>query len=191
MKALTRRRPEIVMPIEFVVAVPSAEQAFDEPAPIIRDVAPEKVPEPPKKPTRKKRKIQVSRDRVSRGTGQKPQKLLLPEEIQRLLDMGAKPSDHTNIPSEDARCRARIRDKLYALWSQPSHAEVGDLVVEVSITLGPAGVVENVKLTKRSGNNLLDSSVQHAVGSVSRIEGLTPAFVRRHRSVSVSFQVAR
>jgi len=190
LKAFTRSRREIVMPIDFLVAVPLTEQAA-EPAPVIQEVAPRKSPVPAKEAPKEKRKIQVSRDLVSRTSGQMPVKTPSPEEIERLLREGAKPSDHTSIPSEDARCRARIRDKLYALWSQPSYAEVGELVTEVSLTLGPAGVVESIKLTSKSGNHVLDTSVQLAVESVSRIEGLTASFLQRHRTVTVSFQVVQ
>jgi TonB family protein len=114
---------------------------------------------------------------------------LTPEQIRDLLAKGAKPSDHTSIPSEDARCFEAIRQAFFRSWEQPSKAAVGDAVAELGFTLSGDGRVGARRLARSSGNALLDESVLAAARSVDRIYGLTPSFLSRHRDVTVSFKV--
>lgn len=189
--ALASRPPEAIMPIEFVVAVPpAAPKSAPAPAP---DPAPAPEPEPEPEPDTRpvaRREIKVSRKRVTRT----PRRAAAPttlsaEEIRRLLDDGATPSDHTNVPDADARSLESIRRRLYGVWEQPSAAEAGAAVAEGRLRFHPDGSVISAELSKPSGNEVLDASVRHALRSVSRIEGLSASFLKRHPVVTVSFRV--
>ncbi len=209
-------RPDKPKPIEiltdFTVAVPppaeDKEQAKEETA----------RPEPPKKddiavPEKKKpKRIEISKKKVTK-TADKPRTTvkpppvkstvktppankfttkspLTPEEMKKLLDMGAKPSDRTSIPdSENQRCAILIRDQIYAAWVRPDSEAVTGRAPVVSITLGPGGVVQNVTLKSSSGNSTLDASVLSAVRAVGKFKYLSESFISANRNVTVNFDL--
>jgi len=184
---LFRKKPETLVPIEFMVEVPP------EPLP---EVAPEPepvLPEPPRekpKPPKKDKKIERSNRKIKRNNDPKPpRKTLSPEEIKRLLAQGAKPADRTVIPDEDSRGFEMVRKALYRAWSQPSAAEAGDAIAEVSIRLGDGGRVLAAEMVKGSGNTAFDSSVKLALAAVKSIPRLPAGFVMRHNVVTVAFRV--
>jgi hypothetical protein len=152
------------------------------------------VPEPPEptpEPERPKpNPIEVSRQKVTRVPDNKPKTIPLTEEqIRKLLEQGAKPSDHTSIPDEDSRCLELIRQTLYGAWVQPSAEEAGSSVALATLKLAGDGIVVSHDLSRPSGNTAVDGTVRQALAAVKRIPGLTPAFVARHGSVTVSFKV--
>ena len=193
-------KPDLIVPVEFVVDVTPPMPDVDELLPPVAEPEPEPEPEPPAtipEPTpappkpKPRKKIEVSRKKITRTSGQKkPQKNpLSQEEIQKLLDLGAKPSDHTSVPDEDSRCYALIKNTLHAVWDQPNAEAAGAAKAELQITLEPGGRIRSSKLSRRSGNPTLDTSVQRVADSVQRIHGLSADFIRRHPSVTISFSV--
>jgi outer membrane biosynthesis protein TonB len=153
----------------------------------VPEPAPPKVPDPPKPKKRPKHKIKISHERV--GHVRPKHNPLSRAEIQKLLDAGAKAGNHTSVPGEDDRCKAVIKSTLYAVWEQPNAEDVGDAVAVLEIKLGRNGSVSGGRLSRKSGNAALDSSVLSIAGSVRHIRGLTPDFIRRHPSVTISFTV--
>lgn len=189
---LLRAKPETVIPVEFTVEVPRAAvlEPTPEPAPVQEpEPVPTPEPAPPKPPPKRRRKIEVSRERVRHGdTSRKPS--LTTEEIEKLLAQGARPSDRTRIPpDEDARGFARVRAAFYQVWVQPSRTEVGGEAAEAVIVLGPNGRVISGRLSKSSGNAVLDNSVRRALNAVPRVTGLPSGFEQRHREISIAFRV--
>jgi len=183
-----RKKPELVMPVEFVVEVPAA--AVAEEAPVAVE-EPEPVPPPRESvPAPRKRPIQRSRKKVARTPEQTARKpTLSDEQIRKLLDEGARPGSYTSILDEDSRCLEMVRRALYAAWSQPSAADAGAAVSEVAIRLDAGGRITGRELKKASGNAMLDGSVMQAVNAVGRVDGLTPSFLARHEVITVSFKV--
>lgn len=207
-------RPSKPTPIEiltdFTVAVPPP--AEEEPA---KEEAVQ--PEPPKKdditiPEKKPpKKIEISKKKITKKedkpktTVKPPPKTtvkppptskfdskskLTPEEIQKLLNMGAKPSDHTSIPeSESQRCAILIRDQIYAAWVRPDSEAVTGRSPVVTISLGPGGVVQNVTLKSSSGNPVLDASVLSAVRAVGKFKYLSESYIRANKNVTVAFEL--
>jgi TonB family protein len=162
--------------------------AAPEPAPARPEPKPkDTIPEPASKPV--KTPIAKSTTRVVRQGGAARRPTLSPEEIRRLLDLGATPGDRTIIPSEEQMCLEMIRRRFYESWAQPSAVEMGNSVVEVDIRLGPAGQVTGRRLVSGSGKPAVDASVMEAANAVSFIPGLTPAFLRRYPSVIVAFRL--
>jgi TonB family protein len=203
---LFKPKPEIVTPIDFVVDVtplmPDVSDVFPdipEPDPIPAPIAdpapipePQPVPEPVKKPKPPRRKkIEVSRKKVRRSDEpRKPKKPTLSEkEIQKLLAEGAKAGDYTSIPDEDSRCLALIKQTLHAAWEQPSSEAAGNGVAVLCVSFETDGRVRSGTLERSSGNAELDDSVRNVANGIQRIHGLTPDFIRRHATVTVSFKV--
>ena len=193
-------KPEMVIPVEFVVDVTPPMPEVDELLPPVAEPEPEPEPEPsalipepspaPPKP-KPPRKIEVSRKKITRSNAPKTPKKnpLSEEEIRKLLAAGAKPGDHTSIPDEDSRCYALIKNTLHAVWDQPSTAAAEGAEAELRITLDRDGRIRSSKLHRKSGNSVLDASVQRVADRVQRIHGLSADFVSRHPSVTVAFSV--
>ncbi len=195
---MRRRKAETIVPIEFTVEVPGP--VAPDPAP---PVEPDPAPPPPKpepalpktrpkpkpEPAPRKKPVQTSQARIRRGGGSPRQPTLSAEEIERLLAQGAKPSDHTSIPDADARGFARVRDAFYEVWVQPSRAEAQEQTAEGSIVLGAGGRVVSGRLSRPSGNAILDNSVRRALNAVKQVNGLPKGFVERHREISIAFRV--
>ena len=200
---LLQPKPEVVIPVEFVVdtrpqmpdpadALPQLDEPEPEPPAEPEVVIPEPKPEPvkpkpkkPKKSKRKRPKIEISHKRV----GSPRPNPLTEAQIRKLLDSGAVAGDHTSIPDEDARCMAAIKNTLYALWDQPSLAVAGNASAAMRLRLGSDGVVRSAVVYRKSGNAELDNSVMAVAGSIKKIRGLTAGFLRRHPNVTISFKV--
>ncbi len=191
-----RRPPDRVIPVEFLVDVRTAPDVA-EPDVVEPDPAPDPEPDPPAPtpdPTpRPQRQIQVNTNRVVRRTPEQPapapENPLTPEEIRRLLDEGATASDRTSIPDEDGRGLAIIRETLYRIWDAPSRAAVGDAEAVLELRLGPGGAVQSTRLSRASGNPILDESVEQVGARIGRIHGLPSGFVERRPRVTIAFSV--
>ena len=197
-----RSAPDRVIPVEFMVDVrPAADEmetaVVEEPEPDPEDT-PEPEPDPPE-PTpqpepRQRRQIQVNTNRVVRRLPDQPETAtsenpLTEAEIRELLAAGATAGDRTSIPDEDGRGLAIIRNALYSIWEAPSRASVGDAEAVLELRLGPGGVVQSTRLTRASGNPVLDESVERVGERVGRIHGLPSGFVERRSRVTIAFSV--
>jgi len=115
---------------------------------------------------------------------------LSPREIERLLQLGAKPSDHTSVPaSELQRCYAIIQRQLYEAWIRPDASNVSSNDPVIAFRIGPGGRVLSASLSKSSGNAVLDESVVSAARSIGRFNGLSESFVRANQDFTVAFRL--
>ncbi len=211
-----QRPTEAITMIDFVVDTRTEkgdggepEEALEEPTP------PEKIPEPtpvkavapdpdempaPKKPEQKKEEPKKKPDPPK--TAKKPIQIgpkvkrpgavdpLTAQQIRDRLALGARVGTFNSaIPSEDQLGLVRIRNVLYNAWSQPAREAVGGRTVEATLRLDLDGTVLDRSITKRSGIAEFDTSVEQAINAVNRIPGLTVAFVQKHRTVSIAFEV--
>ncbi len=199
-----RARPDLVMPIDFVVDVTPRGVAMDaEPeAPAPRPEAPEAVARPEPAPTARpdvkpdppkpRPQIERSTTRVRRTLDATPGKPegLTPEEIRRRLAMGARPGTHNSaIPSDAAMHFGRIYRALYEAWTQPSAAAVGRSTVTAELRFATDGRIVGRKLLNPSGIPEFDRSVERALNAVDRVPGLPVSFLEQHRVVTVLFEV--
>jgi outer membrane biosynthesis protein TonB len=208
-----RRDEEFVQPVEFLVEVPPSLVASPEESRVPGPVAPEEIgpPSPPseskpeetelpervKEPEPKPKpkpgpKPPIERSAtpvVRRPDGKPPVAPLSEDEIRKLLDRGAKPSNRTVIPDDNNICFGLVRKAYYDAWIQPSRNEIGDASAEVLIRLGAGGTVVLQELKRPSGIAVLDSSVIAAAKQVRRIDGLTSDFISRHPTVTVLFRL--
>lgn len=180
--------------IDDLVAPPEVVPIEEEPAPI--PVQPKADEPKPDKPKRKPIKISdkvvhINKPKVREErpapTSTKENKLT-DEEIKKLLDMGAKPSDHTSVPGERERCFSIIKNKLYSAWRRPSLSPTDVAsAAELTIWLGDKGVIKKYKLSRSSGNHEMDASVESAAKAVRRIPELTPSFIRDYKTITINF----
>ena len=158
-------------------------------------------PRPPdnksdKKP--EKKQVEVSKKKVTRtgmkinaaATTQKPMKRLTADEIRRLLEMGATPGTRTVVPEGDLLYYETIRRTMYNAWLQPTSLPV-NLAVEVTIELMENGAVVDRQISKSSGNQVMDDSVQKAIHAVTRINGLPADFVKSHSRITIVFELTK
>jgi colicin import membrane protein len=191
---LFRKKPPVVLPIEFVVEVPShSTPPVPEPRPQIPEPAPVLAPKPKPRPKPKpKPRPEIKRStnlvtRANKRTVSKP--TLSAEEIQRLLNAGAKPSDHTSDPGEDARCLDIIRRRFYAAWTQPAGYAGDGHSAEVALDLLSGGRIGGWQILRGSGSAEFDASVKSAAGSISQVNGLTEGFIKRRPKVTIAFRI--
>lgn len=201
---------------EFTVALPPPEEAPVETPPAPEPPKPEPPPpEPPKPddvviPEKKKVEVKVTREVVKRPTETKPveRKIvdppkkptvtqtnftgpkLSPEELRKLLEKGAKISDHTSIPpDEQAMYAALIMQQIKDRWICPDASAITGRDPVIVIRLGADGSVLDANLKESSGNGVLDSSVLSAVRSVGRFKNLSPEFIRQNSRITVNFSL--
>ena len=203
-----------VPPAEEAPQEAKAEEAPESPAPpaAVPDTSVaivEKKPKTPPKPKFEKGKI-VHRDakEKKRTIVEKPKEKpvqpkpvairhvevkgpkLSQEEIRKLLDAGARPSDRTSIPaSERERCIALIYEAVKRAWICPDSSALSAREPEIEFSLGPGGSIGNVRLVKSSGNAALDQSVLGAAKAVRSVSGLSPAFIRANPRLTVAFSL--
>jgi TonB family protein len=177
----------------------------DDPIPVpvpdkpIEKKKPEEPPKPPKKKIEKTTKIIERKEppkkkeivklppniKTVKVTGPK----LTPEEIRKMLERGATPSDRTSIPGDEAICLLAIKNTLYQAWRMPSAENKTRIPAEIEITLGSTGAVLGYRLTRSSGNRVLDNSALDAAAAVPRFGSLSPEFLRSHRKVTIDFEL--
>ncbi len=197
-----RRTAEMVQPVEFVVEVPG-EPVKNSRIPVIEPETTHTA-EPEKDESRvedvktapvNKKKIERSTKKITRvpgaaGGGGAKKTSLSPEEIRKFLDMGARASDHTSIPGdEETRCLAIVQRTMDEAWVQPSIEDAGNSVAKVKIGLSRDGGVLWRKISQKSGNEVFDDSVIHAVNSVQNIDHLTPGFLEKFREIEITFKL--
>lgn len=113
---------------------------------------------------------------------------LTDEEIRKLLDQGARPSDHTSVPdSENARCTALLFNAIKRAWICPDASAITGKEPKIEFTLGTGGALGNVRLVASSGNAEFDQSVVNAARAVRFVSGLTPGFIRENPRVTITF----
>jgi len=188
---LFRTPSSSTLPVEFVVDVrPRGPEAPLGPEPDEGPEAPEaakpkeaRPPPAPKKTETIKAKpkpkeaVKVSTNKVTRVVGGprssaartgatglrpgSPTQTLSPEEIRRLLALGAKVGDHTSIPADDMdRCKIVIRNAFFDAWDPPSRAEVGNAKTVVRVWFREGGWIVRWKVEQESGIPMLDHSVR-------------------------------
>lgn len=189
-KGCSKPKKDVVIPLEFLVEVPASVQSQPDDGMTIPAKDPV-VKKPIKKPVKKpvKKPIKISDKVVSNPNIKKPVKPLTPEEIQKLLAQGAKPSDRTVIPDDDTIHFAMVKQAFHDAWVQPSITEAGDAVVEVEIKFAGDGTVVGARLKTASGVSVMDASVEKALKYVKRVSGLTSDFLERHGTITISFRV--
>jgi TonB family protein len=122
---------------------------------------------------------------VKKPTGPK----LSPEEIAKLLAMGAKASDRTVIPGEDERALAILKNALYAAWIRPTNDQKGRRPAQIELRVDRFGVVTGRRLLQSSGSPAMDASVERAAAAVRQVLKLPAGFTDRFPAVIIEFEL--
>ena len=212
-----RKPRELVLPIEFLVDTLQLDPLPPAPTPPAPDPDPISPPPPlpppketPKQEDPKKvepKKVEEERKRspikISTNVVRKTQsptskpKLkprpagpkLTPEEIARLIDLGATASDRTVIPGEDERALSIIKNALHTAWILPPSEHSGRRPAQIEIRLDRFGNVVGRTLVSSSGNTLLDDSALRAANAVRQIRNLPAGFTDRFPAVVIEFEL--
>ena len=149
----------------------------------VENKTPPKQPAPPKQPEFKKGQ------RVT-GNGPRTEKKLSPEEIKRLLALGAREGTKNQVPDNElSLCYSLIRAKFYGVWDQPAWSPNLKRAV-LDVQFDRSGRVIGYKLKQSSGDVQVDNSIKAAAARVRSVPGLTADFLQTHPIVPVAFEVA-
>ena len=205
------RRTPTIIPVDLTVVVPdsgsSGSSTKDINAIIIQHKRDMAAIEREEKRRQKKLEEQRERERKEREEAQKREakvkgpylgppsknatdKPLSEAEIRRLLAQGYRPGDKNSIaPDEESRCFSLIKRALYDAWVPPGYDEVGGATAEVELRMQKDGSIFGRRMVRKSGNDVLDTSVMQAADVVKRVDGLTPAFLVKNEEVTIEFKV--
>ena len=200
-----RRPPEQLMFVEFTVSLPPPAEPDPAPAkpadpvpipeppkPADDILVPEKKPDPPKPKSKPQPEIKKGERITRRGPPPKDTPLSAAE-IKRLLDMGAAISDKTTIPPpgqiEMGAYFNHVKERMYAAWQQPGGlGNLPGLNADVAITVEPGGTITARRLSRSSGNALMDDFVMKAVQSVTALRPM-PAGQRDPKVITITFEL--
>jgi TonB family protein len=179
--------PETPEPPQPDPAPPPAPKPDEIPLPEKKpDVKPPAPPKPPPKDIRQTNRV------VRKGPPPKD-KPLSAAEIERLLKLGAKIGETTQIPDDNQLALGayfnHVHERMYAIWQQPPQLKsLPGLSTEVSITVEPGGRITARRKIRGSGNDLMDESVMAAVHAVKALRPL-PAGLRRPVDIDITFEL--
>jgi TonB family protein len=196
-----RPKPSVTF-IDMVASLPALPAVpADTPAPTPVPAEPDK-PQPAapvvKSTAGVKSGIKVSTNKIVRQSGPKPSAAspiksnLTPEQIKKMLDSGVK---FTGVAggsggqfSDLGLYYAIVQQAMYSAWQQPSSVAKG-LTAEVALQVARNGAVVQHRLSRSSGNSMMDASVMRAVESVPRLKPLPPEIGGPQLDVTVEFVV--
>ncbi|MDY0149655.1 MAG: energy transducer TonB, partial [Kiritimatiellia bacterium] len=114
-------------------------------------------------------------------------------EIDRLLKLGAHISNKTTLPPpgqiEMGAYFNHVKERMYAAWQQPGGlGNLPGLSADVAITVEPGGRITARRLSRTSGNALMDDSVMKAVQSVAALRPM-PAGQHAPKVITITFEL--
>lgn len=192
---LFREKEPVIVPVDLVFSAPVAETVVpvERVAPVPPPPEEIKIPEPkPKpKPKPKKKPIKVNEKVIEKKIKPEcpPKPLPSEEDIRKVMGAETTPRTPKVTPTDDQWCLALIQRCLYDAWNQPSATEAGGAEARVTIGLASDGTITSRRLTKSSGNSVMDQTVMAAVNAVNKIPGLSPAFIKRRSTVTIAFNI--
>ena len=114
-----------------------------------------------------------------------------PTNWDRLLAAGARPSNRNQglDATEEQRCAGLIKAAFYEKW-HPRPPWTMDLKkMTLHVEFDKQGRVKAFRLTGSSGDAAADRTVLSAARSVGRVSGLTAAYLERHPTSTIIFEV--
>lgn len=169
----------------------SAPAAIPEPEPAKPKPAPKPKPKPAPKPKPKpESKVAVSRKLVRRDQPAQPAPKLTPDQIRNLLADGIKRTAAAGGDAEFGWYLVLVRNAMYDAWNQPSTlAGRRGLTAQITLRVQRNGIISGRKLTRPSGNALMDQSAMQAAESVARLPELPAGFGGDYKDITVDFEL--
>jgi TonB family protein len=88
-----------------------------------------------------------------------------------------------------ANYRDIIASKYYNAWVAPVSLDDDTPVVVATVTIARSGEVVSARIVKRSGNSLMDRSIQNALETVTFIEPFPEGSHEQERTVTIQFNL--
>lgn len=153
--------------------------AIERPKPKPKDPPKEKPKEKQKpKPIVKGRRIEAP---VESKVKPKEKQTLTDEEIKKWLGKRAKIGETTSLPSNEKSLNVSILvNSLYEAWLPPPAAASGSRPATVEFKISGDGMLHDPRIVESSGSPAYDQTCLDAVRRVSRITGLTAAFIKEY-----------
>jgi len=131
--------------------------------------------------------------KVSSGAGpQRPfvARPVKPGDLDPLGGIDAPLGPSNSLPMEErTRCLLLINRALYNLWIQPTLADAGQHPAMLEIRFDLSGRAVNFSIAQSSGSEVMDRSVLQAARAVTRVDGLTPGFLKESPKSIIEFKV--
>jgi TonB family protein len=187
--------------------VPRVEEREAEPPPPKPEVKEEEIPEVKKDPTAKstekkdKPKIKVNTNIVHRAQGPSSTKTppLTPEQIRKLLALGpaggtpsagSGSSGSTADPTALDWYYALVKAEMYRVWIQPGDlSQSAGLMTKTSIRVWQDGRVTDRRIIRRSGNPVMDASVEQALDRLTRLDRLPKEVRETSLDITIDFEL--
>lgn len=194
LRLLRPRKPkEMITFIDLMPALPPPPPEPEQPKPDIAEPRPKATESTP---VAERPKIKINTNKIVRRDAPKsqtpPKATLTKEQIKKILDSGVKFTSSPGAPpgefSDLALYYAIVQQAMYGAWQQPATVAKG-VSAEVALRIARNGAVLQRRMTRGSGNSLMDESVMRAVESVSRLKPLPPEIGGPHLDVTVEFVI--
>lgn len=173
---------------------PKVEPPKVEPPKVEPPKPPKVEPPKPKPPTREEQLARIRGETTvvksdpPKHNGRTEQR---PTNWRELLNAGATPSNRNQglSASEEEKCAGLIKKAFYAKW-HPRPPWTTDLKkMTLHVEFDNQGKVKSYRLTGSSGDAAADRTVLSAAKSVGRVSGLTAAYLERHPTCTIIFEV--
>ena len=192
----TRRPREVITMVDMSSGPP--------PSLVEMPIPPPPVPPPPEPPKPKDDipedlaqqkpkppKIQVQTNKVVRRQPTPAPKPLSSADIKKALGAGPKlsglkTSGDITVPSWYL---AQVRNSMYEAWAQPSGLVASGLSVDAEIRVQKDGRVTERRMLRRSGNGVMDRSVEDAMAAVDRLPRLPSEVPGPYLDIPILFKL--
>ena len=115
---------------------------------------------------------------------------LTPGELDPLGGINAPLGARNSVPMDErTRCLLLIKRVLYDAWDRPTLADAGRQAALLEVQFDLSGRVVGARISQTSGSEVMDRSVLLAARTVTRVEGLTTAFLKEYPKLTVEFTV--
>lgn len=115
---------------------------------------------------------------------------LTASELDPLGNIDAPLGKSNSVPMDERQqCLLRIKKALYDVWDRPTLADAGRQSALLEIGFDQSGRVVSSAIAQSSGSTMMDRTVLLAAKGVTRVEGLTPGFLKEYSKLTVEFTV--
>lgn len=153
---------------------------------------PPPIPKPPEPKKVEKKPIERSTQRVERVVSP-PQPPAPPVDIAQALRKAIPAGPSGGTPSSDdfpGWYYQDVYERFHAAWEQPGVGAVPHgTKATVRIRVARDGAVTQRRLTGRSGNQVMDDSIERAMNTVQRLRPLPDTYRGAHRDIDIEFEL--
>ncbi|MDZ4198060.1 MAG: TonB C-terminal domain-containing protein, partial [Kiritimatiellia bacterium] len=112
-------------------------------------------------------------------------------EIERMLAQNLPSRPVSSQPEEiPSWYFGLVKQAFYDIWAQPSGLSASSgLRVDATVRVCRDGSILRRTVTRRSGNSVMDASVQQALDAVNRLRPLPDTFRGAHRDITIAFEL--